>query len=98
MNQDELYQHLKDLAGQLDIRVSEKNFRNAGIPVQSGLCIIEGKFHFFMDKHKKKREKNEILSEALSRFPLDEIYIMPAVREYIEQNKPRKAIDNPKKS
>lgn len=87
MKQEEIYRHLKDLAEKLEIRYFEKNFRNVGIPVNSGLCKIEGEFHFFMDKHKKIREKNEILAQALSQFPLDDIYIIPALREFIEDNK-----------
>lgn len=87
MKQDELYQHLKDLAEKLEIRFFEKNFRNVGISVKSGLCKIEGYHHFFMDKHKKIREKNEILAQALAQFPLDDIYIVPALREFIEQHK-----------
>lgn len=87
MKQNELYNHLKDLTENLGIRFFEKNFRNAGIPVNSGLCKIEGTYHFFMDKHKKISEKNEILANAISQFPLDDIYIIPALREYIDQNK-----------
>jgi hypothetical protein len=86
MKHHDLYIHLKELAEQLGIRFYEKNFRNAGIQVTSGLCKIEGVRHFFMDKHKKIREKTEILAAALSRFPLDDIYIIPAVRDFIEQN------------
>ncbi|MBU1172119.1 MAG: hypothetical protein KKD44_21400 [Proteobacteria bacterium] len=86
MKQDEIYRHLKDLAENLGIRFAEKNFRNAGIPVNSGLCKIEGVFHFYMDKHKRPREKNEILANTLSQFPLDDIYIIPALREFIDQH------------
>lgn len=87
MKQDEIYRHLKELADKLNIRFFEKNFRNVGIQVNSGLCKVDGTLHFYMDKHKKIREKNEILAQALSQFPLDTIYIIPALREYIDQNK-----------
>ena len=87
MKHETLYRHLQDLAQTLNISFSEKNFRHAGIPVNSGLCKIEGEWHFFMDKHKKIREKTEILAHAISHFPIDDIYIAPALREYIEKNK-----------
>lgn len=87
MKQDELYRHLKDVADKLGITFSEKSFRGAGINVNSGLCKIEGKLHFFMDKHKRIREKNEILAECLVTFSVDDIYIPPKVREFIEKQK-----------
>jgi hypothetical protein len=55
--------------------------------VNSGLCRVEGKLHFLMDKHIKIREKSEILTQALSEFTIDDQYIAPAVREFIEKNK-----------
>jgi hypothetical protein len=36
-----------------------------------------------MDKHKSVQKKTRILSAALSEMPLDEVYIIPAVRELI---------------
>lgn len=87
MKQEELYRHLKELADKFGITFSEKSFRGAGINVNSGLCKIEGKLHFFMDKHKRLREKTVILAECLLEFPVDDIYIPPKVREFIEKQK-----------
>ncbi len=88
MKYEELYRQLKDIAEKLHIVYFEKNFRISGLSVKSGLCRIEGKWHFYMDKHLKVREKAEILAQALHDFQIDELYIIPAVREYIERNRP----------
>jgi hypothetical protein len=40
-----------------------------------------------MDKHIKIREKAEVLAQALSEFPIDDMYVAPAVREFIEKNR-----------
>jgi hypothetical protein len=81
MKPDQLYQHLKELAEKLDITVSEQNFRITGIKVKSGLCKVKGKNLFVMDKHRSTRDKIEILADTLTQFPLEDIYIIPSVRE-----------------
>jgi hypothetical protein len=55
--------------------------------VKSGLCKIEGQLHFFMDKHLKIRDKTEILAQTISSFPLDDMYIQPILREFIDKHK-----------
>lgn len=86
MKQEEIYKHLKQVAAKLEIKFAEHNFRPTGIKVKSGLCKIEGRLHFYMDKHKKVRAKNEILAACLSGFPLDEIDMEPAIREFIDKS------------
>jgi hypothetical protein len=85
MKPEQLLQALKDLAEKLDVHVSEENFRNAGIKVSSGLCKIKGEFHYILDKHKSTKKKIRLLAEALSRMPLDDMYILPLVRETLDR-------------
>jgi len=87
MKHDEIYKLLKDLTEKLDILFYEKNFRVPGLAVKSGLCRIEGRWHYYMDKHLKLREKTELLAQAISSFPLESLYIVPVLRDYIEKNK-----------
>jgi hypothetical protein len=87
MKQDETYKQLRELAEKIDIIFHEKNFRIPGLSVKSGLCRIEGRWHYYMDKHLKLREKTELLAKTISSFPLDTFYIVPALRDYIEKNK-----------
>lgn len=83
MRPEQLYQNLKSLAEKLEVTVSEKNFRNAGIKVKSGLCSIKGKKFFFMDKHLPIYRKNKILASCLSNMAHEDIYVVPAVREIL---------------
>ena len=83
MKPEKIYQELKDLAGKLDITVKEENFKIAGIHVNSGLCRVKGHQMFIMDKHKKIKEKIEILSECLSQFSHEDIYVVPAIRDLL---------------
>lgn len=87
MKIDELYRHLKELAEKMGIAFHEKNIRVPGLNVKSGLCRIEERWHFIMDKNLKTKEKTETLAQALSEFPLEDVYVIPGLREYIEKNK-----------
>jgi len=85
MKPDQLYQELKDLAERMQIAVSEQNLRASGIKVQSGLCTVRGKQMFIMDKHKSVHKKIRILAAQLAMMPLEDLYIIPAVRELLDK-------------
>mgnify|MGYP006302470497 FL=1 len=88
MDAEQIYQQLTELAEKLGISVSEKNLRQINLRVQSGLCKVHGEAVFVMDKHISTAEKIRLLSECLSQQPLEEVYLLPALREVIEQNRP----------
>jgi hypothetical protein len=90
MKPDQIYQEMKDLAEKLGIIVSEQNFRKTGIHVNSGLCKIKGQSVFVMDKHESIREKTEMLAACLSQMSHEDIYIVPAVREILNQHARKK--------
>lgn len=82
---EQLYQELKELAEKLEVTVSEKNLRTAGIPVQSGLCRVNGRQLFVMDKHLSIHKKNVVLSSCLARMDHENVFVVPAVRDYLDQ-------------
>jgi len=85
MKPEQIYQELKDLAEKLAITVSEQNLRIAGLKVKSGLCKVKGKNLFIMDKHKSIHKKIDLLASLLTKFPHEDLYIMPAIREILEK-------------
>lgn len=88
MKPEQLYHELKQLAEKLGVQVSEQNFRTTGIRVRSGACIVKDVPHCIIDKHLRLNRKVEILGECLSQMSLESIYIVPAVREYLDRFKP----------
>ena len=84
MKPDKLYAELKSLAEKLGIKVLEQNFRNVGIHVKSGHCIVKGEDQCLIDKHIKLRHKVDVLSECIALFEHENVYVLPAVREYIK--------------
>jgi|WetSurMetagenome_2_1015567.scaffolds.fasta_scaffold139439_2 hypothetical protein len=83
MKPAELYQQLQGIASKLGITVSEQNLRVTGVNAKSGLCRVKGQQVFIMDKHMTTREKVETLSECLRQLPIDDIYLVPAIRKYL---------------
>jgi len=90
MKIEQLYHSLKELAEKFGITVSEQNLRNTGIRVKSGLCTVKGQQMFIMDKHKSLRTKLDILASCLGEMPIDDIYIVPAVRDLLDKYRPKK--------
>jgi hypothetical protein len=92
---EKLYHELKELAEKIGMRVSEQNFRiTTGIRVKSGFCIVKEQECCFIDKHLKANKKTEVLAECIhekltaSNQSLETIFLVPAVREYMERFRP----------
>jgi len=88
MKSEQLYQHLLDVAEKIQISVSEENLRRTGAKAKSGLCRVHGKDIFIMDKKATVREKVLLLAACLAQRPLDDIYIVPTVRDVIARYRP----------
>lgn len=85
MKADELYRELKLFAEKLGIGVEEHNFRNAGVHVRSGSCTVHGKPMIIIDKHKPLNRRLRILASSLAKYPHEEQFAVPAVRDAIER-------------
>ena len=83
MKPEKIYQELKELAEKLGVGVEEHNFRNTGVRVKSGSCIVHGKQLIIIDKHKPLGKKISVLASALAKLPHDTVYLVPAVRDLI---------------
>ena len=85
MKPEQMYHHLKEMAEKLDISVREQNLKKTGPQIKSGFCKIKEKKMFIMDKSISIDNKNSILAAYLGEIPHEDIYIVPAVREFIFQ-------------
>lgn len=86
MKQEQIYLELKLIAEKLGLIVAEKSFRNLGIIVRSGFCRVKNENKFIMDKHKPLPQKIAILAAELNRYDLENIYIVPVIREILEEH------------
>lgn len=84
----QLYEELQNLAEKVGLHVTEQNFRTTGIHVRSGFCKVKEEDWCIIDKHIKLAQKIDVLAECLSAMPLDSVFILPAVRKFLESFKP----------
>ncbi len=84
MKPQETYDELKRVAEKLDITVNEQNFKTTGIAAKSGLCKVRGKYQFIMNKHNRIQKKIDLLAACINRFPHENVYVIPAVREVLK--------------
>ncbi len=88
MKPEQTYQDLKELAEKLGVAVSEQNLRSTGIKAKSGLCKVKGKNILIMEKRLPFQDKNEILASCLSKLPHEDIFMVPALREFLDSFHP----------
>ncbi|HKJ67258.1 MAG TPA: hypothetical protein VKA68_04825 [bacterium] len=80
MKDQDLYQLLLELAERLDIEiVHEKGDFNGGY------CRVQQDRRIVLNKHHLLSTKLRMLARNLLRFNLANIYIVPAVREFLEE-------------
>ena len=53
--------------------------------VLGGLCLLKGESLLIINSRATGKDKIKVLAEALNRFPLDQIYIRPVLRELLEK-------------
>ncbi|MGD9334694.1 MAG: hypothetical protein PVJ50_06895 [Desulfobacterales bacterium] len=86
MKSEQIYQNLKELAEKLGVVISEQNLRSTGIKAKSGLCKVKGKCIFIIDKKLPIQDKNEILASCLSKLPYENIFMVPALRKFLDRH------------
>jgi hypothetical protein len=85
-----LLQHLESLAEQLEIAVRYESLSDDEISVHSGGCKLLGRNLIIIDLRCSSDERARILARELAKYPLDDLYILPRVREFIfPQSPPR---------
>ena len=85
MKAQQTYEELKNLAERIGITVVEHSFRATGTRARSGLCKIRDRRFFIMDRHRSLREKVDLLVDALSDMDIENVFVVPAVRELLQK-------------
>jgi hypothetical protein len=80
MTETQLLQEFEALAQRLDIHVSREDLE--GRP--GGFCVIRGERRFILDRTLHVSTQVEVFAQAFAQLPLDDIYIVPRLREYID--------------
>ncbi len=85
MEDEELFQLLVALMDKLSIEVVRKNLYNEEFKILSGSCKVQGQNLLIIDKRCSLKEQISFLSQELSRHDLENIFVPPILREFIEK-------------
>ncbi|MBN2384270.1 hypothetical protein JXQ70_15440 [bacterium] len=79
-SQSLMLERLEEVASRLDIVVSYEK----GIEGPGGFCRVKDQAMVLINKDLALRDRIEVLADVLKTCQLDDIYILPEVREYLE--------------
>lgn len=77
---NELYEELLALADKIGIKVRKEKGNFGG-----GSCIINDNNFIIINNSVPLEMKTSTLAKCLRQYPIDNLFIKPAVREYIDQ-------------
>lgn len=84
MKIDETLRELEGVAEKKNIKVSYENI--GGELGAGGLCKVKGEHRVIVDKRATDGEKVTVLAQALSRFPLEDVFISEKTRDLIAKS------------
>lgn len=85
-----LLTQLEELAESLGIKIRYDKILKEGSFFSGGLCRIKGEDMIIMNSKAGTEDKIDILAKALVALDLTQIFIKPALREFLTQYRPSK--------
>jgi hypothetical protein len=86
MTQEELLKQLEELADKVNITIRYVSLKNEDPATFGGLCRIKEQPVLFLHAKAKVIRKITLITEALKRYDVDEIYLRPALREHLKKD------------
>jgi hypothetical protein len=77
---NKLLNELEELAEKLNIKL-----RYEATKARGGLCTVDNKLMFILDKKSTKEYKLLMLARALKEFDLSDHYLSPKLREFLDE-------------
>lgn len=88
MRDELLLAALETLTEQLRIPVTYATLATDELPGRGGLCVLHGERRIIIERTLSTREKARLLAAGLAQFDLEDVFLLPAVRQAIEVAKP----------
>tara|TARA_A100000164_G_C21238600_1_gene465979 strand:+ start:86 stop:343 length:258 start_codon:yes stop_codon:yes gene_type:complete len=85
MKNDKLFSEFESLAEKLGLKILKGKGDFIG-----GTCTVNNKTVIVVNKQKPMEQRLKTLAESLLEFNLEEIFIVPALRDYIENQNTKK--------
>lgn len=88
MRDELLLAALETLADQLRIPVTYATLATDELPGRGGLCVLHGERRIIIERTLSARQKAHLLAAGLAEFDFEDVFILPAVRQAIEEANP----------
>lgn len=86
MNLQSKLEDLKAVAAKLSIEIRYSDLRDNEFSIQSGYCKLKNKDMIILDKTLPAEEEIHIILKVLETFDLENVFIVPWVRERLENS------------
>ena len=87
MDQKTLTDLLEELIERLNLRIRYETIKQDedSVKVIGGLCRLRGEYVLIVNSNATVEVRTETLGRALKHFDLDQIYIRPVLREFLDK-------------
>jgi hypothetical protein len=86
MTREELLVQLEELAGRLNIQVQYESVKSEDPSTFGSYCRINDQHKIILHSKASTGRKIEIITDALKRFDIDDVYLVPALREHLKKD------------
>ena len=83
LNDDTILSLLEELANNLGIQIRYEHLKKEGSFYPGGLCRIKGENIIIINSKAKTDDKIQILARGMKSFDLSQVFIKPALREFL---------------
>jgi len=91
--EENLLKQLEELAENIGIKIRYDKILKEGSFFFGGLCKIKGEDMIIINSRVSTEDKIDILAGALTSLDLSQVFIKPALREFLSQYRPIKTYD-----
>jgi hypothetical protein len=88
-----LLNQLEELTDGLGIKIRHEKILKEGAFFSGGLCRIKGEEMIIINSKAAIDDKIDILARALTSFDLTQVFIKPALRDFLAQYTPERTIE-----
>jgi hypothetical protein len=87
MDDRSLIDLLEELAEEFGVKIRYEAIRQDedAVHVAGGLCVLKGEYVVIVNSRTPVKERIHTLATALKHFDLDQVYLRPALREFLDK-------------
>ena len=84
VNEGAILEQLEELARSLGVEIRNETLKKEGSFSPGGLCRFKGDYILIFNTRATREDRIEALAKAVKRFDLDELYLRPGLREFLD--------------